>query len=37
MIWILMLLVRSVFVYTPGDLIVTQIIGQESIASNPVV
>jgi len=37
MIWILMLLVGSVFVYTPGDLIVSQIIGQESIASNPVV
>jgi len=36
-IWILMLLVGTVFVYTPGDLIVSEIIGQESSASNPVV
>lgn len=33
----LMLLVGAVFVYTPGDLIVTQVIGQKSTVDNPVV
>ena len=36
-LWLLMLLVGAVFIYTPGDLIVTQIFKQESVASNPVV
>lgn len=36
-LWILMFLVGVVFVYTPGDLIVTQVIGQEAIVSNPTV
>jgi carbon starvation protein CstA len=36
-IWILMILVGVVFVYTPGDLIVKELIGQESIATNPTV
>lgn len=35
--WILMLLVGSVFVYTPGDLIVSDLLGLETIATNPVV
>ena len=34
---LLMLLVGVVFIYTPGDLFVTQIIGQESTLDNPVV
>ncbi|NLJ58032.1 MAG: carbon starvation protein A [Tissierellia bacterium] len=34
-IWILMLLVGVVFVYTPGDLIVSELIGQEAVAANP--
>lgn len=34
--WVLMLLVGAVFVYTPGDLIVTELIGQEAVASNKV-
>jgi carbon starvation protein CstA len=34
-VWILMILVGVVFVYTPGDLIVKELIGQESVASNP--
>lgn len=34
-VWILMLLVGAVFVYTPGDLIVTEIIGQEAAFANP--
>lgn len=33
--WILLLLTGTVFIYTPGDLIVTEIIGQDSGASNP--
>lgn len=33
----LMLLVGAVFVYTPGDLIVTQVLGQKSAINNPVV
>ncbi len=36
-LWILMFLVGVVFVYTPGDLIVTQILGQQAVVSNPVV
>ena len=35
-ICILMLLVGAVFIYTPGDLFVTQIVGDESTLSNPV-
>lgn len=34
---VLMLLVGAVFVYTPGDLIVKDLLGQETIVSNPVV
>jgi carbon starvation protein CstA len=34
-IWILMLLVGVVFVYTPGDLIVSELIKQEAVATNP--
>ena len=33
---LLMLLVGVVFIYTPGDLFVTHILGQESSVSNPV-
>lgn len=33
----LMILVGAVFIYTPGDLVVTQILHQESIVSNPIV
>lgn len=33
-IMVLMLLVGSVFIYTPGDLIVTDILDQEAVASN---
>lgn len=36
-LWLLMLLVGAVFIYTPGDLIVTQIFKQSSEASNPIV
>ncbi len=36
-LWILMFLVGVVFVYTPGDLIVTQILKQEAAVSNPAV
>ncbi|MGB4439472.1 MAG: carbon starvation CstA family protein [Sedimentibacter sp.] len=36
-LWILMFLVGVVFVYTPGDLIVTQVLGQEAAVTNPVV
>lgn len=36
-IWILMLLVGAVFIYTPGDLIVSELIGQEASATNSVV
>ena len=32
---LLLLLVGVVFIYTPGDLLVSQILGQESVASNP--
>lgn len=34
-LWILMFLVGVVFVYTPGDLVVTQIIGQKAAVENP--
>ena len=34
-VWILMLLVGAVFIYTPGDLIVNEIIGQKALATNP--
>ena len=34
---LLMLLVGAVFIYTPGDLIVTQIFGQSSAIENPIV
>jgi len=34
-VWVLMLLVGAVFVYTPGDLIVTEIIGQDAAFGNP--
>ncbi len=34
-VWILMILVGVVFVYTPGDLIVKELIGQEASAANP--
>lgn len=33
----LMLLVGAVFIYTPGDLAVTQVLGQKATPSNPVV
>lgn len=36
-LWILMFLVGVVFVYTPGDLIVTQILGQKAAVENPTV
>lgn len=36
-IWVLMLLVGAVFVYTPGDLIVSNLLGQETTATNPIV
>lgn len=36
-LWILMFLVGVVFVYTPGDLIVTQVLGQEAAVANPTV
>lgn len=36
-ICLLMLLVGAVFIYTPGDLFVTQILKEESVISNPVV
>lgn len=35
MIWILMILVGAVFIYTPGDLIVNEIIGQKALPTNP--
>lgn len=35
-VWILMLLVGVVFVYTPGDLIVNEIIGQAPLFDNPI-
>lgn len=34
---LLMILVGAVFIYTPGDLIVANVLHQETIASNPVV
>ncbi|MGE5630906.1 MAG: carbon starvation protein A [Caulobacteraceae bacterium] len=34
-VWILMLLVGAVFIYTPGDLIVNEIMGQKALATNP--
>ena len=34
-VWILMILVGAVFVYTPGDLIVNEIIGQKATFENP--
>jgi carbon starvation protein CstA len=34
-VWILMILVGAVFVYTPGDLIVTELIGQKALFTNP--
>ena len=37
MVYILMLLVGAVFVYTPGDLIVGQVMGQETVTTNPTV
>ena len=33
----LMILVGAVFIYTPGDLVVTQILHQKSVISNPIV
>lgn len=36
-LWILMFLVGVVFVYTPGDLIVTQVLSQEAAVTNPTV
>lgn len=33
---LLMILVGAVFIYTPGDLIVTQLLGQESLINNPI-
>lgn len=35
-VWLLMLLVGVVFVYTPGDLIVNEIIGQAPLFDNPI-
>ena len=35
--WILMLLVGVVFVYTPGDLIVSEILGADTAFTNPIV
>lgn len=37
MTWILMLLVGVVFVYTPGDLIVKEILGADTAFTNPIV
>jgi carbon starvation protein CstA len=34
-VWVLMLLVGVVFVYTPGDLIVNDMLGQKAIFANP--
>lgn len=34
-LWILMFLVGVVFVYTPGDLIVSQVLGQKAVFENP--
>ncbi len=34
-VWILMILVGVVFVYTPGDLIVKELLGQDASAANP--
>ena len=34
-VWVLMILVGAVFIYTPGDLIVNEIIGQKALATNP--
>lgn len=34
-VWILMILVGVVFVYTPGDLIVKELLGQDASATNP--
>lgn len=34
---LVMILVGAVFIYTPGDLVVTQLLGQESVATNPTV
>ncbi|MEA5093421.1 MAG: carbon starvation CstA family protein [Sedimentibacter saalensis] len=36
-LWVLMFLVGVVFVYTPGDLIVTQVLRQEAAVANPTV
>lgn len=36
-LWILMFLVGVVFVYTPGDLIVTQVLGQKAAVDNPTI
>ena len=36
-LWFLMILVGVVFVYTPGDLIVTQVLGQQASLDNTVV
>lgn len=36
-LWILMLLVGAVFIYTPGDLIVGDLLGMDASSSNPVV
>jgi len=36
-VWVLMLLVGAVFIYTPGDLIVGQVLGQQAVATNPTV
>ena len=35
--WILMLLVGAVFIYTPGDLIVSEVLKESTAATNPVV
>ena len=35
-VWILLLLVGTVFIYTPGDLIVSDILGQQPTIDNPV-
>jgi len=35
LVWVLMILVGAVFVYTPGDLIVTEIMGQKALFNNP--
>jgi len=36
-VWVLMLLVGVVFVYTPGDIVVSELMGQKTVIENPTV